>query len=156
MGFEIVPVDAENIVQAGHVHACAWQASHISFCDPDFVALHTPERQTRCLRDQLEHGSRLFLLRLDGEAAGVVSVTGSVIGDLYVLPHLQNRGLGTALLRHAVSCCADRPTLWILENNTGAERLYRREGFAPTGCRKAITGKLDEIEYALTRNSTPS
>lgn len=135
MGFEIVPVDAENIAQAGYVHACAWQASHRAFCEPDFVALHTPERQTRCLRDKLARGSRLFLLRLDGEAAGVVSVTGSLIEDLYILPRFQNRGLGTVLLRFAMERCADVPTLWIFENNAGAERLYRREGFAPTGQR---------------------
>ena len=143
---EIVPVDPGNVAEAGAVHAEAWQASHRGFCTPEFIALHTAERQTRCLLEKLQGGSRLFLMRLEGEAVGVVSVTGSLIEDLYILPRWQNRGLGTMLLRHAMRQCEGRPTLWILENNAGAERLYRREGFVPTGRRNAITGKLDEIE----------
>lgn len=145
----IVPLDEGSVAEAGFVHSRAWQASHSAFCTPDFVALHTPERQTRYLRDKLAGGSRLFLLRLDGGAAGVVSVTGSLIEDLYILPHLQNRGLGTALLRHAIGVCEGPPTLWILENNLGAARLYRREGFVPTGRRNAIADGLDEIEFVL-------
>ena len=149
MRFDIVPVDAGNIEVAGHVHAVSWQASHRAFCAPDFIALHDPGHQTRYLREKRSRGSRLFLLNLNGEAAGVVSVTGSLIEDLYILPHLQNRGLGTALLRHAIEHCDGTPTLWILDNNAGAERLYRREGFTPTGRRSAIADDLDEIEYTL-------
>ena len=149
MAIEIVPVGADNVAEAGRVHACAWQASHSAFCTPDFVALHSPARQTRYLRDKLAAGSLVFLLRLDGAAAGVVSVTGDLIEDLYILPRLQNRGLGTSLLRHAVRQCRGRPALWILENNAGAARFYRREGFEPTGRRNAVTDGLDEIEFAL-------
>ena len=147
---EIVPVDAGNAAEAGAVHAEAWQASHRGFCTPEFVALHTADRQTRYLLEKLKGGSRLSLMRLEGEAVGVVSVTGSLIEDLYILPRRHNRGLGTILLRHAIGQCDGRPTLWILENNAGAERLYRREGFVPTGRRSAITEKLDELEFALT------
>ena len=50
------------------------------------------------------------------------------------------------MLEFAVSLCKDDPVLWILENNTGAERLYRRMGFKETGRRNAITDRLDEIE----------
>ena len=41
-------------------------------------------------------------------------------------------------------------SLWILENNINAGRLYRRIGFKETGRKNAITNKLDEIEFALT------
>ena len=101
----------------------------------------------RYLSGKLAGGSRLYLMRRDGEAVGVVSVTGSLIEDLYILPRYQNRGLGTALLRHAMKRCDGTPTLWILENNAGAERLYRREGFVPTERRKAVARGLDELEF---------
>lgn len=151
MGVEIMPAGAGDLAAAGRVHAIAWQDSHRAFCAPEFVALHTPERQARYLAEKLSNGSRLFLLRQDGEAVGVATVAGSLIEDLYILPECQNRGLGTALLRYAVGQCDSAPTLWILENNAGAERLYRREGFAPTGRRSAITDRLDEIEFVLNR-----
>ncbi len=152
---KIARASAQDLAEAGRVHAEAWQNSHRSFCAPDFVALHTPERQARVLADKVAKGSRLYLLWVDGAAVGVVTVTGSLIEDLYILPAFQNRGLGTALLRYAVGACAGTPTLWILENNAGAERLYRREGFAPTGRKSAITEELAEVEFELRRQRSP-
>lgn len=144
----IVPARGEAFLrQAAEVHAVAWQDSHRSFCPPDFVAAHTPERQYGYLRDKEEEGSRIFLLLREETPTGVVTVTGSVIADLYVLPEAQNRGYGTYLLRHAIEQCAGSPTLWILENNTGAERLYRRNGFVPTGRVKEHPGGFDEREF---------
>ena len=151
MTYEIVPGGTEDLSAAGRVHAESWQDSHRAFCDADFVAAHTPERQTRYLADKLARGSRLFLLQTGGRVAGIVTLTGSLIEDLYILPQFQNRGLGTALLRYAIARCDGDPVLWLLENNVRAESLYRREGFAPTGRRSAITDALDEIEYKLIK-----
>ncbi|MBR6220855.1 MAG: GNAT family N-acetyltransferase [Clostridia bacterium] len=145
----MVPAGPGDIADAGRVHAEAWQESHRSFCAEAFVALHTAQRQAQYLSDKLAHGAQLYLLKVDSRAVGVVSVTGSLIEDLYILPDCQNRGLGTALLRYAVRRCEGKPTLWILENNAGAERLYRREGFVPTGRRNNITDGLDEVEFEL-------
>ena len=87
---------------------------------------------------------------VDEGPIGIVSVTNSMIEDLYILPDMQNMGYGTKLLQYAVGQCMDTPTLWILENNINAERLYRRMGFKETGRKNAITNGLDEIEFALT------
>ena len=149
----IVTVDAANLADAGRVHALAWQESHRAFCTPDFVARHTPERQTEYLRAKLAAGARIYLLLAD-EPVGLVSVTENLIEDLYILPEAQNRGHGTRLLRFAVSRCRGTPVLWILENNEGAQRLYEREGFRPTGRRNHITSGLDEIEFAQTASAT--
>ena len=143
----IVPVDDKNLRAAAEIHAASWQDSHRAFCSPEFVALHTPERQAAYLKRKMEAGARVFMLIAD-KPVGVVSITKNLIEDLYVLPERQRRGFGTALLHFAIGQCAGAPTLWILENNTDAARLYERSGFAPTGRRNSITGKLDEIEYA--------
>ena len=82
------------------------------------------------------------------EPVGIVSIAGNVMEDLYVLPDQQNKGFGTMLLRYAMAKCAGIPALWILENNLGAKRLYRRMGFMETGRRQPITEGLDEIELA--------
>ena len=55
-------------------------------------------------------------------------MTNSLIEDLYVLPDMQNMGYGTKLLQYSIDQCADTPTLWILENNSNARRLYQRMG----------------------------
>ena len=145
----IIPVDKTNIMQAATIHATAWKSSHRAFCTPDFIEKHTPERQLEYLQKKINGGTKVCMLA-DEEPVGIVSVTGSLIEDLYVLPEMQNRGYGTALLQFAVRQCANTPALWILENNTGAERLYRRMGFRETGRRNRIANGLDEIEMHLT------
>lgn len=145
----IVPVDETNLPQAAVIHSVSWKESHRAFCTPDFVEAHTPDRQREYLSAKMKDGAKLFMLVEDGPI-GIVSVTGSLIEDLYVLPDRQNRGCGTALLRYAISRCTGKPTLWILENNADAARLYRRMGFRETGRKNTITDGIDEIEFALT------
>lgn len=145
-------VDNTTIEEAARVHSITWQDSHRAFCGEQFVALHTPEQQKIYLQKKIDNGSTFYML-VEEAPIGVVSVNGSLIEDLYVLPEQQNKGYGTRLLQFAIQKCTGQPTLWILENNTGAERLYRRLGFRPSGNRKCVAGRLDEIEFIL-RNET--
>lgn len=145
----IVPVDETNLLQAATIHSISWKESHRAFCTPDFIETHTPDRQREYLRNKMNNGTKLYML-VEEKPIGVVSVTKGLIEDLYILPDMQNMGYGTKLLLYAVGQCTDTPTLWILENNINAERLYRRIGFKETGRKNAITNKLDEIEFALT------
>ena len=144
----IIPVDDTNLTRAALIHSISWKESHRSFCTADFIEMHSPQRQEEYLREKIKSGSHLYML-VDEEPVGIVSVTGSLIEDLYILPERQNMGFGTQLLLYAVSICEGNPTLWILENNNNAERLYRRLGFKPTGRRNKITDGLDEIEFSL-------
>lgn len=143
---KIEAVTERNVDLAGSVHAIAWQDSHRAFCAPDFIALHTPERQTGYLLEKMHRGASVYLLT-EGEPIGIVSVTGSLIEDLYMLPQYQNRGYGTKLLRFAMQRCSGAPTLWILENNSGARRLYERYGFRATGNSHRLSDTLSEIEF---------
>lgn len=144
----IVTVDQSNLSEAAAIHSVSWQESHRSFCSPEFIALHSPQHQKAYLQKKLDNGSKLFIMIAD-KPIGVVSVTGNLIEDLYILPDCQHQGFGTRLLRFAIEQCDGVPTLWILENNKGAEKLYRREGFRETGRKNAITDSLDEIEFSL-------
>ncbi len=144
----IIPVDETSLLQAAAIHSVSWQESHCAFCTPDFIALHTPDRQLEYLRDKMNRGTKVYML-VDEKPVAIVSVTGSLIEDLYVLPDRQNRGYGTKLLQYAIEQCTDTPTLWILENNIRAGKLYRRMGFQETGRTNAITDGLDEIEFVL-------
>ena len=124
----IIPVDKTNLLQAATIHSISWKESHLAFCTPDFIELHTPDRQREYLSSKMNSGTKIYML-VDEGPVGIVSVTNSLIEDLYVLPDFQNMGYGTKLLQYAVGQCADTPTLWILDHNTRAEKLYRRMGF---------------------------
>ena len=144
----ILPVTEDaDLRRAAEVHSLSWQDSHRSFCPAEYTAAHTPERQYRYLADRAVSGSRIYLLLRAESPVGVVTVTKNVIADLYVLPEEQNKGYGTRLLRYAMEQSEGSPTLWILENNAGAERLYRREGFLPTGRILEHPGGFGEREF---------
>ena len=86
---EILQVNADNLIQAAEIHAISWRESHKAFCTPSFVAEHTTERQTRFLQRELDAGKKLFML-VDEKPVGIVSVDGSRIASLYVLPEELN------------------------------------------------------------------
>ena len=75
----------------------------------------------------------------DGVVKGLIDVCGDEIEKLYVEPAFQGRGIGAALLAHAVARLGAR-RLWALEKNAGALRFYARHGFAPTGERRLEEG----------------
>ena len=146
-GTMIVAVDRTNLFQAAVIHAIAWKESHRSFCAPDFVEMHTTERQQGYIQNKMKCGSRFYML-MEEEPIGIVSVKDSLIEDLYILPDKQKMGYGTKLLQFAIAQCTDTPTLWILENNIDAKRLYHKMGFQETGRIHAISDGLDEIELS--------
>ena len=86
---------------------------------------------------------------VEEKPVGIVSVKENLIEDLYVLPDKQNMGYGTKLLQFAVGQCNGKPTLWILENNANAKRLYIKKGFQETGRIRTVAVGLDEIELSL-------
>lgn len=144
----IIKVDEINLKEAARIHSISWKESHKSFCTTEFIELHTQQRQEEYLRNKLESGSKLFML-VEEEPIGIISITDNVIEDFYILPEKQNFGFGTNLLRYALTQCKGVPTLWILENNKAAERLYCRMGFKATGRRNSIINGIDEVEFAL-------
>jgi len=143
---EIIEVNESNVEEAATIHSISWQESHKAFCKSDFVALHTVERQKKYILDKMAAGSKFFML-VQKIGVGIVSVNKNIIEDLYILPVMQNKGFGSELLRFACAKCDGKPTLWILENNVNAARLYSRLGFKVTGKRNFIAEKLDEIEF---------
>ncbi len=144
----IVPVTVSNLNDAAMIHSISWKESHRSFCTPGFIELHTPERQSKYILEKIKNGSAFYML-IDEQPVGIVSVNSSMIEDLYVLPNEQGKGCGTKLVEFAIGKCSQTPTLWILENNIIARKLYLKLGFKETGNIKSAKNKLSEIEFKL-------
>ena len=143
-----VEVTEQNMADAGRIHSESWKESHRSFCSPEFVEKHTPAVQTEYLRREMNTGKSIYML-IDEYPVGIVSVHGSLIENLYVLPSEQRKGYGSQLLDYAIRHCSGTPCLWILNNNVGAYRLYTKNGFKRTGNRKQLNDTLCEMELAL-------
>lgn len=150
----IVEVTEENLPDAGTVHAVSWRESHRAFCSPEFIAKNTPEKHALELGEAMRRGEKTWLLMEAEKPVGVVSVEDDLIENLYILPDMQNCGRGSKLLQFAMAQCTGTPTLWILNVNNGAYRLYRRFGFRKTGNRHQLSDTIFEVEMRL--KSLPS
>ena len=147
---KIIKVDEASIAEAGRVHSESWKESHRSFCSAEFVEKHTPAAQADYLHREMNTGKIIYIL-IDNYPVGIVSVYGSLIENLYVLPSEQRKGYGPLLLDYAIRHCTGTPCLWILNNNEGAYRLYSKNGFKATGNRKHLNDTLYEMELSLCR-----
>ena len=145
-----VEVTEMNIADAGRIHSESWKESHRSFCSTEFVEKHTPAAQVEYLCLEMNAGKSIYML-IDGYPVGIVSVHGNIIENLYVLPSEQRKGYGSQLLHYAIQQCTGIPSLWILNNNEGAYRLYTKNGFKKTGNRKQLNDTLYEVELSLSR-----
>ena len=143
-------VTESDLTQAAIIHSESWIESHRKICTPEFLAIHTPERQKHHLESAIAKGAQLYML-VEEKPVGIVSIHGSLIENLYVLPSEQNKGYGTQLLAFAVGKCTGSPSLWILSTNDGARRLYERNGFKPTGTIGQHTDSVFELELCLQR-----
>ncbi|MBO9661894.1 GNAT family N-acetyltransferase [Dokdonella sp.] len=76
---------------------------------------------------------------LDGEVQGFAAVRDGELTWLYVIPHMQGRGIGRALLRHAIDACDGDIAAEVLLGNDAALQLYRSEGFA---IERKVDGRL--------------
>lgn len=146
----IRPITEADLMQAATIHSESWIDSHRTICAPEFVAIHTPERQKAYLESEMAKGVQFYLL-IEDKPVGIVSVHDSLIANLYVSPNEQNKGYGTKLLAFAIEQCEKTPTLWILNTNEGAKRLYERKGFRPTG--KIVEYSDGMCELELWRHS---
>ena len=145
---EIVKITEINIGDAGKIHSESWKESHKSFCSEEFVARHTEETQTEYIRSEITKGKDFYML-IDHMPVGIVSVCGSLIENLYVLPTKQRKGYGAMLLHYVLKQCHDIPSLWILSNNDRANAFYKKYGFVESGRKKQLRNDLFEVELVF-------
>ena len=90
------------------------------------------------IRSELSEGVLWEIVRLDGEDAGYLSVTFGADGvaklnKLYILPELQGKGHGQAMLAHVFAEASEREMremrLQVNKGNVRAQRAYERHGF---------------------------
>jgi GNAT superfamily N-acetyltransferase len=75
----------------------------------------------------------VHVAEVGGLTAGVVTIGGEFLSQLYVLPEHQGGGVGSALHDHALERLRasgnERARLWCLEENRNARRFYERRGW---------------------------
>ncbi|MFW6195479.1 MAG: N-acetyltransferase family protein [Chloroflexota bacterium] len=156
------PEDASDIAS---LHVRAWQAAYAGRRLSRWPSYdERMEMWSAPLRDAAGPNSVWVAGRLDDDRPMGFALTGSCrdpdvtpgageIFALYVEPELTGRGIGGALLRHAVDDLLARghtPLLvWTLEVNERARAFYERTGWRRDDARK-LDGEETVVRYRLS------
>jgi ribosomal-protein-alanine N-acetyltransferase len=117
----------------------------------DALAFDPHWRNSRATVERRFRASPLFIVAevagsVVGYADGEVRPPTAHLNRVAVHPEVQGRGIGEAIVHHALCRCwrdgAERVTLNTQAHNLRARRLYRRLGFEPTG-ERATAWELD-------------
>lgn len=73
--------------------------------------------------------NKLFVAEVDNVVQGFIAYGDEELAWLYVDPRFYRKGVGRALVQHAVANSAPKMEIELLEGNTPALELYLSEGF---------------------------
>jgi GNAT superfamily N-acetyltransferase len=115
---ELADMDAAAMVhRTAFRHALPWLRE-----------LHTPEEDRWFFRERLFATCELWGAEDRTGLLGIMAFREGWVDQLYVLPTVQRRGIGTGLLAVAQDRFA-RLQLWTFQRNAQARRFYESKGF---------------------------
>jgi GNAT superfamily N-acetyltransferase len=90
--------------------------------------LHTREERAGFITEVVPRDHELWVAEEDGRVVGLAAIGADTLGQLYVHPDFQGRGIGSALLAKTMELRSAGFTLWTFPANEGACRFYERHG----------------------------
>jgi GNAT superfamily N-acetyltransferase/chorismate mutase len=119
------PATAADLPAIAEVHLGSRAGAGEAF-PPD---AHTPDEARAWVAGWDLASYDVHVAELGGRVVGYTRATPTWLDDLYVLPHAQGSGVGTALLRRVLAEHPDGVGLWVFESNAPARAFYARHGF---------------------------
>jgi GNAT superfamily N-acetyltransferase len=123
-GLGIRQLELADMDAAAGVHRTAFDHAL-----PWLTGLHTPEGDRWFYRERVFTGCQVHGAFEGGALAAIIAFRGDWIDQLYVLPEVQGRGVGSELLQVAKRTF-DCLQLWTFQRNLSARRFYEARGFA--------------------------
>ena len=126
-----LPADAPAIAE---VHVRAWRVAYRGLLPDELLDALSVEERARNWSGLIGTGTGLTFVACTPEVSGFASLIGREIAALYVEPDRWRQGIGSALLREALTAAGEGAvTVWSLADNAPALRFYERFGFEPDG-----------------------
>jgi GNAT superfamily N-acetyltransferase len=141
MRVSVRPATVDDVERIGVVHVRAWQVGYRDVMPAAFLTAFDPADRAAMWRGWFDSASASMLIvgEIDGTIGGFACcgpARGEGDGELYALnvdPNSWGAGLGRALLAAATAALIDaghdRATLWVVEQNARARRLYEAAGW---------------------------
>ncbi|HET7303599.1 MAG TPA: GNAT family N-acetyltransferase [Segeticoccus sp.] len=142
--------DLQGVLTVGRT---TWPATYYSIAGEDYIQAGLAKWWTEEATVPAIRAGRVTVAELDGRVVGVATVGPReghlVLWKLYVLPELQGRGIGSALLGAVLERAArdhhEELQLSYIEGNSGAEAFYRSNGFVEFARESGGGGVPDDI-----------
>jgi GNAT superfamily N-acetyltransferase len=112
--------------------AALWLRSRMASVPSIPPTVHTDEEVDRWFEEVVLPTCEVWVADISGEPTALMVLDHEWIDQLYVDPAATGRGIGGALLEHAMRL---RPTglkLWTFQTNLDARRFYEAHGFVAT------------------------
>lgn len=131
---EIKKAGPADLAVVGDITHKTISAVYPHYYPPGVVEFFLYWHRDECILPDLSAGE-VYLLWEDGEAVGTVTLHGRELTRLYVLPEMQGRGYGRALLDFAEEAIGRACGRIVLEASLPAAVLYWKRGYRVVDCR---------------------
>lgn len=115
--------EVDDLAEVAEVYLAARRSSAMP------PAVHEDDEVRAWVRSWDLTGRDVWLAEAGASLAGFANLTPTWLDGLYVAPHAQRQGVGTALVDLAKSLRPAGFGLWVFESNEPARAFYRHHGF---------------------------
>lgn len=147
---DIRPYTPEDAARLLAIWRAASEQAHFFFTAEQLDA------QQRLVADVYLSKAEISVATLSGAPVGFIGLLGSFVGGLFVAPEFQGRGIGRALVAHAMRLKGDVLELEVYARNPGAQAFYRRLGFVERARRATDDNGLPLTLIRLVSGRAPT
>lgn len=143
---EIIRATAEDIISVRRITQMTISAVYPKYYPIGavefFMRHHSDAHIARDIADK-----KVYLLQVEGENIGTVTICGNEISRLFVLPAFQHKGYGTFLMNFAENQVMQDHRMIILDASLPAKKLYHKRGYKEVAYHMIETENGDFLCY---------
>jgi ribosomal protein S18 acetylase RimI-like enzyme len=117
---------------------------------------HSDDEVRRWVRQVMLQQGETWVARLDGRIVGFLSLAGSDLDQLFLLPGYYRQGIGTLLLNKAKELSPARLRLFAFSRNLRARAFYEAHGFRIAAIQDSEPQSEPDIAYEWTQTRWPA
>ena len=146
MAFTIVPAQEKDLADVRYITQTTIRSVYPHYYPAGAVRFFSEHHSDEHILADLK-GGKVYLLESEGRPVGTVTISGNEINRLFVLPEMQHRGFGKALLEFAESKMWEKYPVIRLDASLPAKRIYRKRGYVDTEYHVIDTENGDHLCY---------